>query len=67
MTHIKVLKDEMTMSGDDSFMSKLIAGAKGNVKIKTPFGERTINKIKDSKGKVLKDTKHPEKVGKIEK
>ena len=66
MTNIKVLKDEITISGDDSFVGKLIAGAKGNVKIKTPFGERTINKIKDSKGKVLRDTKHPEKVGKIE-
>ncbi len=67
MLNLKVLKDEITISGDDSFLGKLIAGTKGNVKVKTPFGERTINKVKDSKGKVLKDKNHPEKVGKIEK
>ena len=66
MPNIKVLKDEITISGDDSFISKLIAATKGKIRIKTQFGEREINKVKDSKGKVLKDTKHPEKVGKIE-
>jgi len=66
MTNIKVLGDEITISGESDFLSKLIAGAKKNIKVKTPFGERTINKVKNAQGRVLRDNKHPEKVGKIE-
>jgi len=55
---LKLNKDELDIEeGEDSFLGKMLAGAKGKVKIKTPFGEREIHKIKDSKGKVLKDDK----------
>ena len=43
---IKVEKDELTIEDDNSSLSKLIAGCKGTVRIKTPFGVREINKIK---------------------
>lgn len=66
MPKMRVIGDEATIGGDGSFVEKMIAGTKGKIMIKTPFGERVINKIKDSKGKVLKDAKHPERVGKIE-
>lgn len=46
---IKVDKDTATIDDDDSFVSKLIAGCKGTVRIKTPFGVREINKIKKVK------------------
>lgn len=61
-------KDEMTITeGDESFIGQIIAGVQGKVKIKTPFVRREIHKVKDSKGKVLKDDKKPEKVGKKKK
>ena len=66
MANVKITGDEAIIEGEGSFAEKVIAAAKGKIRIKTQFGEREINKIKDSKGKVLKDTKHPEKVGKIE-
>lgn len=62
---VRVEKDEVTVEG--SLLGKLMAGTKGKIKIKTPFGERVIYKVKDKKGKVLKDDKHPENVGKVEK
>ena len=46
---MKVEKDELTIDDDDSFLSKLIAGCKGKIKIKTPFGVREIKKIKKRK------------------
>ena len=61
---VNVKGDEVTV--DDSLLGKLMAGTKGHIRIKTPFGVREIHKVKDSKGKVLKDEKHPEKVGKVE-
>jgi len=60
-----VEKDEVTV--DDSLLGKLMAGAKGRIKITTPFGVREIHKVKDKKGKILRDDKHPENVGKVEK
>lgn len=65
MANVKVSKDEVTV--DDSLLGKLMAGTKGRIKIKTPFGVREIHKVKDNKGRVLKDDKHPENVGKVEK
>ena len=62
---VNVRGDEVTV--DDSLLGKLMAGTKGHIKIKTPFGVREIHKVKDLKGKVLKDDLHPEKVGKKEK
>ena len=62
---VNVKGDEVTV--DDSLLGKLMAGTKGHIKIKTPFGVREIHKVKDLKGKVLKDDKHPENVGKKEK
>ena len=59
---LKVDKDEVTIEeGEDSLLGKLLAGAKGKVKINTPFGKREIHKVKNSKGKVLKDDKKPKK------
>jgi len=61
-------KDEATIvEGDDSFVARLIAGTQGVVRIKHPLMRREIHKVKDSNGKVLKDDKHPENIGKIEK
>lgn len=65
MANVNVKGDEVTV--DDSLLGKLMAGTKGHIRIKTPFGVREIYKVKDSKGKVLKDDKHPENVGKKEK
>ncbi len=65
MANVNVSKDEVTV--DDSLLGKLMAGTKGHIRIKTPFGEREIHKVKDKKGKVLKDDKHPENVGRVEK
>ena len=65
---LKVDKDEITIEeGEDSFMGKMIAGAQKRIVIKTPFGEREIHKVKDIKGRVFKDDKKPENVGKVEK
>ena len=44
--NLKVKKDELTITDDGSFISKLIAGCKGKIRIKTPFGVRVIKKIK---------------------
>lgn len=66
MPNVRVIGNEATITGDGDFIEKLIKGAKGKIKVKTPFGEREITRVKDARGKVLKDTKHPEKVGKIE-
>ena len=65
MANVRVEKDTVTV--DDSLLGKLMAGTRGKIKIKTPFGERIIYKVKDKKGKILKDDKHPENVGKVEK
>lgn len=65
MAKVRVEKDEVTV--DDSLVGKLMAGTKGRIRIHTPFGDREIHKVKNSKGKVLKDDKHPENVGKVEK
>ena len=46
---LKVDKDELTIEDDGSFLSKLIAGCKGIIRIKTPFGVREIKKIKKVK------------------
>jgi len=65
---LRLNKDEATIvEGEDSFVGQLIAGTKGKVKINHPLMRREIHKLKDSKGKVLKDDKHPENIGKIEK
>ena len=49
-TTIKVEKDTITVKGDkDDLLSKLIAGCKGKVTIKTPFGTREIKHIKKEK------------------
>ena len=65
---LKVDKDELTIEeGENTFLGKLIAGSQRNIKINNPLIRREIHKVKDSKGKVLKDDKHPENVGKIEK
>lgn len=59
---LKVIEDEVTIEeGEDSLLGKLIAGCQGKVKIKTPFGEREIHRVKNAKGKVFKDDKKPEK------
>jgi len=63
--NIRIEKDEVTV--DDSTLGRLMAGCKGKIKIKTPFGERVISKVKNKKGKVFKDDNHPENVGKVEK
>ena len=55
---LKVNKDEVTiLEGENSTLGKLIAGAKGNVTIKTPFGIRVIKSFKNSKGEKLKKPK----------
>lgn len=65
MANVNVSKDEVTV--DDSLAGKLMGGTKGHIRIISPFGVREIHKVKDQKGKVLKDDKHPENVGKKEK
>ena len=46
-TTIKVEKDTITVKGDSNdLIGKLIAGCKGKVRIKTPFGVREIKHIK---------------------
>ncbi|MDY6957617.1 MAG: hypothetical protein SVK08_00535 [Halobacteriota archaeon] len=45
-TKLRVSRNEITIEdGEDSFIGKLIAGAKGKVRIKTPFGDREITKV----------------------
>jgi len=62
---LKVEKDEVTIEeGENSFLGKLLEGAKGKVKIKTPFGVREIHKVKNIKGKVFKDEQKREKASK---
>ena len=49
-TTIKVERDTITVKGDNNdLVSKLIAGCKGKVTIKTPFGIREIKHIKKEK------------------
>jgi len=48
---------------DNSLVTALVKGAKNKLTIRG----RRIHKIKNSKGKVLRDDKHPENVGKTEK
>jgi len=53
---LKVDKDEVTIEeGEDSFLGKLIAGTRGKIKVKTPFGEREIKKVKKASGKLVKE------------
>ena len=64
MPKLSVVNDELTIEEEDnSIATALIKGAKGKLTIRG----REINKVKDSKGKVLKDTKNPKNVGKVEK
>jgi len=60
---LKVDKDELIIEeGEDSFLGKLIEGARGRIKIRTPFGEREIRKVKDKGGKVFeKDIGKPKR------
>ena len=70
MDKIKLVidKDELTIDEEDTNLAnQLLRGVRGKVRINTPFVRREITKIKDSKGKVLKDDKHPENIGKVEK
>jgi len=61
-------KDEVTIKeGSNDFISQLMGGCRGTIRIKNPLFRREIHKVKDAKGKVLKDDNHPENVGKIEK
>ena len=46
---LTIKKDEATIKDDGSLVSKLIAGCKGKVTIKTPFGVREIKKVKKEK------------------
>ncbi len=46
---IKIDKNETTVEDDGSFVSKLIAGCRGKVTVKTPFGSREITNIKKVK------------------
>ena len=52
---LTIKKNEATIEGDDSLVSKLVAGCKGKITIKTPFGEREIKNVKDDKGKTIKE------------
>ena len=61
---LKVAGDEATIEeGDTTFLGKVIAGTRGAIKVRG----REIHKVKDSHGKVLKDDRHPENIGKVEK
>ena len=42
---IKVLKTTVRVEDDGSFLSKLMLGCKGNIRIKTPLGDREIKKV----------------------
>ncbi len=65
---LKVDKDELTIEeGDTTFLGKMFKGAKGKINLGRRSGNREIHKIKDSKGKVYRDDKHPQNVGKVEK
>ena len=46
---LKVKKNEAILEGGDSFLEKLIAGTKGKVRIKTPFGQREVKIVKKFK------------------
>ena len=46
---LKVKKDKLTIEDDNSSLSKLFAGCKGKIRIRTPFGVREINKVKKVK------------------
>jgi len=56
---LKVNNDELTIEDDGSFVSKLIAGCKGKIKIKTPFGVREIKKVKFAQ---IETPKEPQKI-----
>lgn len=45
---IIIKKNEAKIENDGSIASQFIAGCKGKVKIKTPFGEREIGKVEKS-------------------
>lgn len=40
-TKVTINKDTITVEGD-SLLSKALAGCKGKIKLKTPFGEREL-------------------------
>ena len=48
---IKVNKDTAEIEDDGSLISKLLAGTRGKIKIKTPLGEREIKTVKNKKKK----------------
>lgn len=71
MPNLKLHKDkegEFTIvEGEDSLVAQLMKGCKGNINLNIPFNGGEVKKLKDSKGKILRDKDHPEKVGKVEK
>ncbi len=47
---LKIKGNEVKIEeGDDSFVSKLMAGCKGNIVIDTPFGKREVKLVKKFK------------------
>ena len=46
-TKVKISKDELTIEeGEDTLVGKLIAGTKGDVIFKSPFGRKTIKNVR---------------------
>ena len=46
-TKVKISKDELTIEeGEDTLVGKLIAGTKGDVIFKSPFGRKVIKKVR---------------------
>ena len=65
---LKVSKDELTIEeGENTLLGKAIAGCQGTVRLNTGRVHREIHKVKNKEGKVLKDDKHPENIGRVEK
>jgi len=49
-TKLNIKDNEVKIEeGGDSFLSKLMAGCKGKIKINTPFGKREVKVVKKFK------------------
>ncbi len=42
-------KEVIIVEGEDTFLGKMMAGTKGNIVIKTPFGKRKVKLVKKFK------------------
>ncbi|KKM81960.1 hypothetical protein LCGC14_1324540 [marine sediment metagenome] len=58
MLKLKFKEDTVTiLEGEDTTEGKMLTGVKGSIRLKTPFGDREINRVKNKKGKILKNNR----------